>query len=241
MISKNIQKLLFTLCFIGISPDISFAQNSPISMQIVKDEGTADRRSMPIFLVDSSNAAVTGAVYTGSECTIRKNGGSSSNCAGTVSEMASGEYKYVFTSGEVDSLGYVCIKLDDSGVSELVRVYCAQVINMNIHGSPTAQVTTGGITAGSFAAGALDAAALATDAAQEIRDTVMADTSSELSACPSAASSLEQKIDFIYELSRHKVTCTSSSCTLFKDDGSTSLCTWAPSDNGTTAAVAEAN
>jgi hypothetical protein len=63
----------------------------------------------------------------------------------------------------------------------------------------------------------------------------------ELAACPNGTSSLGTMIKYLYQLGRHKLTQTSSTGTLFKDDASTSLCTFSNSDNGTTFTRGEAS
>lgn len=63
---------------------------------------------------------------------------------------------------------------------------------------------------------------------------VWASTSSELSACPTASATAQQKIDYLFEVARHKVAQTSTTQTIYKDDGSTSLCASTVSDAGGT-------
>lgn len=67
------------------------------------------------------------------------------------------------------------------------------------------------------------------------------DTMAELSACPTAGATLAQKITYLFEFFRHKMTATSSVQTLFKDNGSTSLCTNTQGDSAGTYTRGEFN
>lgn len=67
------------------------------------------------------------------------------------------------------------------------------------------------------------------DVNAEVVDVIRTDTGSELSACPTAGATLQQKIDYLFEFFRHKMTTDSSGSpevqTLYKDNGTTPLCT----------------
>jgi hypothetical protein len=87
---------------------------------------------------------------------------------------------------------------------------------------------------GAMAANVLTAAALAADAAAEIAAAVGSLTSAELAAIPGVGGTLQQKLDYIFEMMRHKITQTAVTQTLFKDNGVTPLGTGAVSDDGVT-------
>lgn len=72
------------------------------------------------------------------------------------------------------------------------------------------------------------------DVNTEVVDCLNVDTYAEPSAVPPAASTLRAKIGWIFSLLRNKRTQTSSTETLFADDGSTTVSTSAKSDDGTT-------
>ena len=112
---------------------------------------------------------------------------------------------------------------------------------------PTADVnvasfTAGAITAGAFTAGAIDAAAIAAsaigtsefaaeaDVNGEVVDALNVDTYTELTSCPAATASFKTMVQYLYMLGRNKLTQTATTGTLFRDDGSTSLCTYTDSD-----------
>lgn len=70
------------------------------------------------------------------------------------------------------------------------------------------------------------------DVNAEVVDVIRTDTVSELSACPTASATLNDKVTYLYQYFRHKLTSSSSAMTLYKDDGSTTLCSDAISDSG---------
>lgn len=93
---------------------------------------------------------------------------------------------------------------------------------------------SGAITAAAIAADAIGASELATDAVTEIVDAVWAKTMTELSAVPGVTGTTLSALSWLFSLARNKVTQTSTTTTLFKDDGSTSLAASTVSDDGTT-------
>lgn len=97
-----------------------------------------------------------------------------------------------------------------------------------------AALASGAITAGSIAADAIGASELATDAVTEIVDAVWAKTMTELSAVPGVTGTALAALSWLFELSRNKLTQTSTTSTLYKDDASTTLATSTTADDGTT-------
>jgi hypothetical protein len=87
---------------------------------------------------------------------------------------------------------------------------------------------------GAMANDVLTAAALAASAATEIANAVAGLTSAELAAVPGAGGTLQQKLDYVFEMMRHRITQTGVLQTIFKDDGVTPLGTGAVSDDGVT-------
>lgn len=86
------------------------------------------------------------------------------------------------------------------------------------------------ITSAKIATDAIDADALAADAVTEIWGKAL----SELSAVPGVTASVLDALNWVFTLSRNKIEQTSSTSTLRKDDGTTSLATSTVSDDGTT-------
>lgn len=88
----------------------------------------------------------------------------------------------------------------------------------------------GTVTAAAVATGAIDADALASDAVDEI----WAKALSDISAVPGITASALTALNWLFVLSRNKLTQTATTTTVFKDDGSTSLSTSTVSDDATT-------
>lgn len=84
-------------------------------------------------------------------------------------------------------------------------------------------IADGTIIAAKFGSGAIDATALNANAANEIRDAVWAKTLTELAAIPGVTAAIIDAINFIFTLSRNKITQNATEQALFLDDGSTKL------------------
>lgn len=101
-------------------------------------------------------------------------------------------------------------------------------------------IGTGGITSLSFGAGAITAASIATDAinanalASDAVAEIWSKAMTELSAVPGVNASVLAALSWIFEVARNKITQTSTTQALFKDDGSTPLASSTVSDDGAT-------
>jgi hypothetical protein len=95
-----------------------------------------------------------------------------------------------------------------------------------------AAIANAAIDAATFAAGALDAAALATDAVNEIRDAVWAQAMTELGAVPGVTGTLKNALEFLFLLSRNKITQTATTQLLRNDADSATIATSTLSDDG---------
>lgn len=102
-----------------------------------------------------------------------------------------------------------------------------------------AAIANGAIDNATFAAGAIDAAALAADAANEIRDAVWAKAMSELASVPGVTGSTLEALEWLFLMSRNRLTQTSTLQTLRNDANSADIATAAVSDDGTTFVRAE--
>jgi hypothetical protein len=81
---------------------------------VKQSESTADRRRVPILMVDETDGSTpeTGLTLYG---LLSKNGNTFAATAGTFAEAGYGQYYYQFTTGEIDSLGYAGIHVTASG------------------------------------------------------------------------------------------------------------------------------
>lgn len=104
-------------------------------------EGTAARRRLLVYLVDDTDGktAETGVTIAAGDVKISKNGAAEGNHAGTLTELASGRYYYEFTSGEVDTVGFVSFALVKTGIRAFVTA--AQVVSFDPYDSVRAGLT----------------------------------------------------------------------------------------------------
>lgn len=79
------------------------------------NETTAALRRQFFVLYDLTQALQTGQTITGSEVQVSKNGAAFSNGAGTVVEISGGAYYYEATAGEVDTEGWLLLKIVNTG------------------------------------------------------------------------------------------------------------------------------
>jgi hypothetical protein len=100
-------------------------------MILFLDESTAARRRVPVALVDDTDGktAETGITLSAGDMKISKNGGAQANHAGTLTELAGGDYYYEFAAAELDTVGYVTGKIVKSGCRTF-RIF-AQVVSYN--------------------------------------------------------------------------------------------------------------
>lgn len=89
--------------------------------QILKDQSTADRRRIPILFVDASDGYTPETGVTSPTINISKNGGPFAAGAGTFTQIDAtnlpGHYYYQFTTGEIDTLGYISFYAIKSGTT----------------------------------------------------------------------------------------------------------------------------
>ena len=101
------------------------------AQQVIRiNEPDAAERRIPLRFVDATDneTAETGVSISGAECQISENGASPGNCAGTVTEIADGNYYYTAGTGEVDTAGFYSIIIDDGTVdhNDVVAWYQVQ-------------------------------------------------------------------------------------------------------------------
>ena len=100
-----------------------------------QSEAMAARRRIPFVCVDATDHTTpeTGLSFSAGDLKVGKNGAAEANHAGSVTEYGGGLYYYEFTSGEVDTIGFVTFRLNKTGVDG--SVFVAQVINQPINGN----------------------------------------------------------------------------------------------------------
>jgi hypothetical protein len=87
---------------------------------ITQSETTAAKRRLPVLLVDTRGNRISGATFAGAEVQISKNGAAWVNGAGAVHEIGDGDYYYEATAGEVDTIGFLMLKIAKAGTTVFV-------------------------------------------------------------------------------------------------------------------------
>lgn len=91
-------------------------------MLIKQSESAAARRTVFFTAVNTADDSAYTSTLSGSDIMLSKAGGSEAASTGTATHVATGLFKYVFATGEVDTLGEVSIRLAKTGVYNDVRV-----------------------------------------------------------------------------------------------------------------------
>jgi hypothetical protein len=91
-------------------------------MLVKLSESTAARRTVYFTAVNTADDTAYTSTLSGADIKISKAGGSEANSAGTATHIATGLFKYTFTTGEIDTLGEVSMRLAKTGVYNDIRV-----------------------------------------------------------------------------------------------------------------------
>lgn len=81
-------------------------------------EATAARRRVPVYLVDSTDGYTPEPGITAPTVEVSKNGGAQASGTGTFAEVGDGVYYYEFAAGEIDTLGWVNVRIAGTGCRE---------------------------------------------------------------------------------------------------------------------------
>ena len=90
-------------------------------MLIKQSESTAARRTIYFTAVETDDTSYE-STLSGADIRISKAGGAEADSLGTATHIATGLFKYVFDTTEVDTVGEVSVRLAKSGVYNDVRV-----------------------------------------------------------------------------------------------------------------------
>lgn len=119
--------------------------------QIKQSEATAARRRIPVLLVDITDGFTPEVGVTTPTINISKNGATSASGAGTWTEIGNGQYYYEFTSGEVDTLGWIAVNIEKATVSRDYNAICQimaydayDVVRLGLTAIPNAAQGTNG-------------------------------------------------------------------------------------------------
>lgn len=184
-------------------------------MQMIKlNEATVARRRIPVVLVDDTDGKTpeTGVTLSAGDMKISKNGAAEANHAGTLTEVATGDYYYEPSAGEADTPGYLTGKIVKNGVRTFR--FAVQIVAFDPYDATrmgmTAPIPDGHLTSAKF--GSLTAP----------------------TAAPSATPTLFDAVAWLFTLGRNKITQTATTQALRNDGDSADIATSTVSDDGTT-------
>ena len=176
-----------------------------------------------VWLPDGS-AYYTGADFVAGDILFSQSEAAQTNCTEGTGACVTDEGSFqsiAIDAAELDTKRLNITMSDVSGDVWLDKCVVVETFGDANAQFPTATVDVVSISGDSVAADNVEAAFDGT-------------ATTELSGCPTGTADLVTMIKYLYQLGRNKFTATSGTGTLFKDDGSTSLCTFTTSDNGTT-------
>jgi len=131
------------------------------------NESDVTRRRVGILLVDATDGFTPETGVTSPTITLSKNGASGIGATGTFSEVGNGIYSYQFTTGEIDTLGWVSINVRKAGVTRdynaIVQVSAVDnfdPVNFGLSSLPEAAIgSTGALLTSYTSNGAIDVTA----------------------------------------------------------------------------------
>lgn len=94
-------------------------------LRLIQSQATAAERRIPLYLVDDTDGKTpeTGLVFAAGELLVSKNGAVEANAAGVITERAGGLYYYEFTQAELDTLGFVTLRVVKAGVRQFIAAH----------------------------------------------------------------------------------------------------------------------
>lgn len=110
-------------------------------LMLQKDEATAARRRIPLYLVDSGDGITpeTAVSPGAAELKVSKNGAGEANFDGSWNNVGNGLYYYEATAAELDTVGYISLRLAVAGVRTFIAV--AQVVAVDLYDDVRAGLT----------------------------------------------------------------------------------------------------
>lgn len=173
----------------------------------------------------------TDATITAGEVKVSQSEGAEANCTSGTGACVTDEgacYSIALEAAEMDTARLYITIIDTAA-----KTFLDKCLIVETYGNASAQHTVADVNVAQISGDAT-----AADNFEAFFDDT---ATAELSACPSGTAAFRDMIKFIYQVVRNKFTQTATTATIYKDDGSTALCTTTDSDNGTTLTRGEAS
>ena len=180
-------------------------------------------------------AFINAATFEAADVKIMQDEGAEANSTNSPSD-----------EGQCFSLAVAAAELDVARTTIIIHdddaAWLDKCIVIDTFGNASAQFPTADVNVATISNDAITAASIANNAIgttefaaeadvnAEVVDALNVDTYTELTSCPAATASFKTMLQYLYMVGRNKWTQTSSTGTLFRDDGSTGLCTFTDSD-----------
>lgn len=109
--------------------------------QLQVSEATSSLRRIPFRMVDLTDGktAETGLSFSAGDLKLSKNGGSTANHAGSITEIGNGVYYYEATQAELDTIGFLTIWITNAAAVEVVAA--VQIVSFDPYDSVRAGLT----------------------------------------------------------------------------------------------------
>lgn len=211
--------------------------------------GTQTTLDFCLYVTDATVGAVKveSAAHASGDTYLMKDEAAEANTTNGFTDEGSC-YSIVLTATEMQA-ARILVNIEDQGT----KTWADKCLVVETYGNASAQfgvsadvnvvsmaadtVTASAIAADAIGASELAASAIGTsefaaeaDVNAEVLDVMNVDTFGELTSCPTATASFKTMIQYLFMAGRNKWTQTSTTGTLFRDDGSTGLCTFTDSD-----------
>ncbi len=205
--------------------------------------GTQTTLDFCLYITDATVGAVKveNAAHSSGDTYLMKDEGAEANTTNAFTDEGSC-YSIVLTATEMQA-ARILVNIEDQGT----KAWADKCLVVETYGNASAQfgvsadvnvisMAADTVTASAIAASAIGTSEFAAEADVngEVVDALNVDTYSELTSCPAATASFKTMLQYLYMTARNKFTQTNTTGTLYRDDGSTGLCTYSDSDNGTT-------
>lgn len=180
-----------------------------------------------LYVTDATVGAVKleTAAHASGDTYIMKDEGNEANTTNGFTDEGSC-YSIVLTATEMTA-ARITLNIEDQGT----KTWADKCITIDTYGNASAQHATQDVNVLSISGDST--------AADNLEAWFDDTATTELSACPAGTAAFRDQLKYLFAVARNKFTQTSTTGTLFKDDGSTTLCTFSDSDNGTTFTAGE--
>lgn len=116
-------------------------------LQLRKDESTAARRRVPLFVVDAVDGLTTETGEASGQPQVSKNGGAFANTTNALTAIGSGAYYVELTAAELDTAGFLAVRYKSAETAEAQTfVQVVEGLAEDVWDAPVSAHATAGTT-----------------------------------------------------------------------------------------------